>query len=244
MSERAESPWAAFLTFRPASGNRKTSYQRCGAWVRARQGHPPPPLHCKFFQSEVPIINLPRFLQIVTSAMPGRLLDPTCGELARRHWPHYSAILLLLLGLAASDLIPPQQHALYSGSDRQWWTYSRPTVSETLPDWSMPLLAVVLPLTVICTLATGRLEAHHMGLALLACVAASGLATNVLKTQVRGTALEASMFCAVVSKLLSQLPLHAGRPPPPRLCPEVLAKVACSHLFRPAQRPAGVRGQI
>jgi len=205
---------------------------------------PPSPPDPSVLQVTFPSRRLPSWLHVGLSLIPCRPLPPPWCEPARGPWPQSSPIWLRLLAWAGPYLTPPQQHALYSGSDRQWWTYSRPTVSETLPDWSMPLLAVVLPLTVICTLATGRLEAHHMGLALLACVAASGLATNVLKTQVRGTALEASMFCAVVSKLLSQLPLHAGRPPPPRLCPEVLAKVACSHLFRPAQRPAGVRGQI
>lgn len=123
-------------------------------------------------------------LQVAITHMPPWQPVPSWGELARQHWPHYCAVLLLVLGLAASDRIPPQQHALYSASDRQWWAYTRPTLQEALPDVGMPLLAVGLPLAVVWLLAGSRLEAHHMGLALLACVAASGLATNLLKTQV------------------------------------------------------------
>ena len=81
-----------------------------------------------------------------------------------------------------------------------------------MPDWSVPLLTVALPLAVLAT--THLLgwapaeEAHAMGLALLASVAAAGLAANLLKTQARGCRRRA----ALTSKHASGAPGQVGTP--------------------------------
>lgn len=182
--------------------------------------------------------------------MPDRPEDPSSwGQLVRQSWPHYCAIVLLLLGLAASDRIPPQQHAVYSASDRQWWTYARPILPERLPDVDMPLLAVALPLAVLWAASVAksisRHEAHNMTLALLACLATAGLVTNLLKTQVRGYV----GTCAIAYVQSTKAPqlscvCHpswpAGCPPPTRLCAALLAKVARPHICPAAQRPSSV----
>jgi len=60
--------------------------------------------------------------------MPGQqalylVATPSWRTLCWQHWPQYLGTLALTALLAATDLIPPRQHSIYSKDDNEYWRY-------------------------------------------------------------------------------------------------------------------------
>ena len=117
--------------------------------------------------------------------------DPSLRALAALHWPQYIAILLLGAALAASGHAAPffETHApIYGDISLVYVHYSYPQLpTPQVPDWVLPLVALGLPLFVLAS-AWGsgwirRREAHHCGVAVVACVVTAALLNNLIKMQ-------------------------------------------------------------
>ncbi len=118
-----------------------------------------------------------------------RAPPPSAAALARRHAGGWAVLALLVAAVVWSDSIPPFVHAFNSANaQEELWRLSYPLAANQVPPWAVPAIATAAPLAAVgaarLTGHIGPLEAHHASLAALTCVAANGLATNLLKVAV------------------------------------------------------------
>ena len=75
---------------------------------------------------------------------------------------------------------------IYSASDQEYWPYSYPLHQKnTVPAWTVPLIATLVPLAFILAIATlhriPRLEFHNVVLGLFSSVLITACVTNLVK---------------------------------------------------------------
>lgn len=118
----------------------------------------------------------------------GSAPGPSWAHLARVFWPQYACLAALIVVLILTERVVPFRHVLYSHSDEELWKLSYPLRTNHVPAWAVPTIAVLAPLSAIFgwhfTGKISALEAHHAAFAALTCLAANGLATNLIKVSV------------------------------------------------------------
>ena len=109
----------------------------------------------------------------------------------RYYAPDYAVLLALTAALAVSEFTEPYQRYIYHDSDAELWRYSFPLHKNSVPSWSVPVLALSAPalgiiLHALLTGQTSRLEVHNAVLGSWSCVITAALITNLVKLGVSG----------------------------------------------------------
>lgn len=88
-----------------------------------------------------------------------------------------------------SDTVSPQRASERSHAMQELWRYSYPHHKDSVPSWSVPIIALCAPILFITVYSqiwrASRLEVHNAILGGLSCVIFTALVTNLVKLAVR-----------------------------------------------------------
>ncbi|CAL8469516.1 g9057 [Coccomyxa elongata] len=107
------------------------------------------------------------------------------GTIARFYIVDYTVLLVLTVALVISEASVPYTRFIFHKDDQELWRYSYPLHKDSVPSWSVPVIALCGPAAVIIAHSyirqTQRLEVHNAVLNALMCVITTALITNLIK---------------------------------------------------------------
>ncbi|CAK0784440.1 hypothetical protein CVIRNUC_007644 [Coccomyxa viridis] len=114
--------------------------------------------------------------------------NPPWTSIIRKYALDYVALLLMVIFLVMSEETVPFTRYIYHVDDQELWRYSYPYHKDSVPSWSVPIIALCSPILVITLYSriwrASRLEVHNAILGGLSCVIFTALVTNLIKLAV------------------------------------------------------------
>lgn len=113
-------------------------------------------------------------------------INAAWASIARTYAADYATLLLLVVILVVSEASTPFERFIYTADSNEYWRYSYPLhISNTVPSWSVPLLALLVPIGVFAAyyiiMRPSRLEFHNTVLACWHAVIVTAVITNLVK---------------------------------------------------------------